>query len=65
MYSPPESKEIRVRSDLISHDSIKASFSAKIFAEDLENVITGHKLHVINNMSSEEVDKLKKLFTIV
>lgn len=59
LYSPPESKEIRVRTDLISHDSIKASFSAKIFAEDLEHVITGHRLYVINNMSSEEVESLK------
>jgi translation initiation factor aIF-2/yIF-2 len=59
IYSPPENKEIRVKTDLISHSSIQASYSAKLFGENLENAITGHRIHVINNMNETEIDELK------
>ena len=59
IYSPPENKEIRVKSDLISHTSIKASYSAKIFADNLENAIAGHRLYVINDMKEEEINEIK------
>ena len=55
IYSPPEGKEIRLKSDLISKDEIKASYSAKIFADDLQNVIAGSRLYNISNSSEEEV----------
>lgn len=55
IYSPPEGKEIRVKSDLLLNDEIKASYSAKIFADDLQNVIAGSRLYNITNLSEEEV----------
>jgi translation initiation factor aIF-2/yIF-2 len=57
IYSPPEGKEIRVKSDLESHDEIKASYSAKLFAEDLSNVIAGTRLYNITNSSEEEIEE--------
>ena len=55
IYSPPEGKEIRVKSELLLNDEIKASYSAKIFADDLQNVIAGSRLYNITNLSEEEV----------
>ncbi len=59
IYSPPEGKEIRVKSDLVQHDEIKASYSAKIFADDLQNVIAGTRLYNISNSSEEEIEENK------
>ena len=44
IYSPPEGKEIRVKSDLIQHDEILASFGAKIYAEGVDDAIAGTKI---------------------
>ena len=55
IYSPPEGKEIRVKSELLLNDEIKASYSAKIFADDLQNVIAGSRLYNITNLSEEEI----------
>ena len=57
IYSPPEGKEIRVKSELVSHNEIKASYSAKIFAEDLRNVIAGTRLYNITTSSDDEINK--------
>lgn len=59
IYSPPEGKEIRLKSDLILKDEIKASYCAKIFADDLQNVIAGSRLYNVSNSSEEEfkIDK--------
>tara|TARA_B100000902_G_C27314361_1_gene920330 strand:+ start:1837 stop:3639 length:1803 start_codon:yes stop_codon:yes gene_type:complete len=59
IYSPPANKEIRVKSDLISHTSIQASFSAKLFGDNLENAITGHRIHVINDFDENQINELK------
>lgn len=59
LYTPPEGKEIRLKSDLVSHESIEASCGVKIFADDIENTIPGNKIHIINDMKEEEVQNLK------
>ncbi len=59
LYTPPEGKEIRVRSDLISHESIEASCGVKIFADDIENAVPGNRIHVINELEEEEINKIR------
>ena len=60
IYSPPEGKEIRVKSDLESHNEIKASYSAKIFADDLQNVIAGTRLYNITSSADEDIENDKQ-----
>ena len=58
IYIPPESKEIREKSNLIQCECIQASASVKIFADDLDDVVAGHPLYIINDMSEDEIIEL-------
>ena len=58
IYSPPEGKEIRVKSDLVQHDEIKASYSAKIFADDLKMLLLEQD-YIIFFSSEEEIQENK------
>lgn len=59
LLTPYPMKEIRVKTDYLSHKSIMASIGVKVCAAGLENALAGSQLHVAYDPEEEEVLKDK------
>eukprot|EP01126_Amoeba_proteus_P034745 TRINITY_DN3473_c0_g2_i12.p1 TRINITY_DN3473_c0_g2~~TRINITY_DN3473_c0_g2_i12.p1 ORF type:complete len:366 (-),score=97.10 TRINITY_DN3473_c0_g2_i12:106-1203(-) len=55
LLTPPPMSELRVKSEYVSHDKVRASIGCKIDANGLDEAVSGSPLFVINPGDSEEV----------
>ncbi|SOV21580.1 translation initiation factor IF-2, putative [Plasmodium sp. DRC-Itaito] len=64
LLTPQPLKELRIKNEYIHHKYIKACIGVKISANNLEEVLCGTSLFVVNNLEEEEEYK-KKVMTDV
>lgn len=58
LFTPPPSRETRVKSELVKHDSVQAAIGLKITGQDLEKVVPGTSLRVCG--PDDDLEDLKE-----